>query len=93
MLYAKTGEKRDDISLFLIDLKSKGITVNSIGDKMGMKNSPTGEIILNNVLVDKTNVIGEINQAKPMLTDGLNRERLILAAGPVAIAGGLLIMS
>lgn len=54
-------------------------------DKFGMRGSNTCELIFNNCQVPIKNVLGEINQGTYMLMNGLNYERLILAAGPVGI--------
>lgn len=52
-------------------------------DKLGMRGSPTCEIVFDNVEIPEENVLGEVNKGVYVLMSGLDLERLILSAGPV----------
>ena len=52
---------------------------------MGMRGSPTAEIVLENLELPLENVLGEVDQGVYILMSGLDTERLILSAGPLGI--------
>lgn len=87
MLYAKTDvEKKDKgITAFIVDTKSKGFKVAQKLDKLGMRGSPTAELVFENLEVPAENVLGEVNKGVYVLMSGLDYERLILSAGPVGL--------
>src|SRR5215468_4391877 len=51
------GEKRD-ITLFFLDLPAEGLSIGDLEDNLGMRTSPTADLIFDNVRVDETNIIG-----------------------------------
>jgi acyl-CoA dehydrogenase len=83
MLMARTtkSEKKKSygISIFIVDLKTKGITINRI-KKVGLKALGTCEIFLEDVLVPKENLMGEKDKGWYHLLDTLNNERIVIAA-------------
>jgi len=87
VLYAKTDvEKKDKgITAFIVDTKSKGFKVAQKLDKLGMRGSPTAELVFENLEVPAENVLGEVNKGVYVLMSGLDYERLILSAGPVGL--------
>jgi isovaleryl-CoA dehydrogenase len=52
---------------------------------MGMRGSNTCELIFDNCEVPAENILGGIGKGVYVLMDGLDYERLILAAGPLGI--------
>lgn len=50
-----------------------------------MRNSNTGELVFEDCEVPEENVLGEVNKGSFVLMNGLDYERLVLAAGPVGI--------
>ena len=63
----------------------KGFSVAQKLDKLGMRGSPTGELLFQDCEVPEENVLGELNRGVKVLMSGLDYERLVLAAGPLGI--------
>lgn len=81
-----TYARRHDIySAFLVERKD-GIETPKKLRKMGMRGSPTGEVVLNNVRIDKWKLMGKEGDGKKIIMSGLNSERAVLAFGPIGIA-------
>lgn len=72
------------MTLFLLDLKSEGVTVREI-EKLGRKAVDSNELFLDNVHVPASDLIGEEGQGFYHLLAGLNSERLLVAAEAVGI--------
>lgn len=53
-----------------------------------MRGSNTCELIFENVEVPEENILGGLGKGVYVLMDGLDYERLILAAGPLGIMQG-----
>ena len=85
VVYAKTDleAKQHGITAFLVETKSEGFSVAQKLDKLGMRGSPTTELVFENLKVPKENVLGELNKGVYVLMSGLDLERLVLSAGPV----------
>lgn len=87
VVYAKTEPSKNSkgITAFLIEKGFKGFSVGKKLDKLGMRNSNTGELIFQDCEVPEENVIGEINKGTYILMSGLDYERLVLSGGPMGI--------
>jgi isovaleryl-CoA dehydrogenase len=79
VVYAKTGEGSRGITTFLIEKEMPGFAVGQKLDKMGMRGSPTGELIFNDCEVPEENVMGPVNGGVGVLMSGLDYERTVLA--------------
>ncbi len=79
VVYAKTGEGSRGITTFLIEKDMPGFSVGQKLDKMGMRGSPTGELIFNDCEVPEENVMGPVNGGVGVLMSGLDYERTVLA--------------
>jgi len=62
------------ISLFIVDLKSPGITINPMITMAGWR---TNEVFYDNVKVPKTNLVGEMNQGFYYMMTALDFERMV----------------
>ncbi|XP_027206368.2 isovaleryl-CoA dehydrogenase, mitochondrial [Dermatophagoides pteronyssinus] len=82
-VYAKTSEK--GISAFLVEKDMEGFQVGQIINKLGMKGSPTSELLFDNVKIPETNLIGKIDSGVYILMSGLDSERLVLSGGPLGL--------
>ncbi len=79
VVYAKTGEGSRGITTFLIEKGMQGFSVGQKLDKMGMRGSPTGELVFNDCFVPDENVMGPVNGGVGVLMSGLDYERTVLA--------------
>lgn len=88
LVYARTGkQKRTDITQFIVEGGMEGFTVGQkINDKLGMRASPTAELVFENVFLPSTHVVGEVNGASLCMMRNLEIERVALAAMAVGIA-------
>jgi isovaleryl-CoA dehydrogenase len=84
VVYARTGPAA--ITAFLVETSSKGFAVAQKLDKLGMRGSPTGELVFSDCEVPAENVLGEAGRGVGVLMSGLDYERVVLAAGPLGIA-------
>ncbi len=72
--------KSDGLSVFLVDLRSavgKGLTVKPIRN---MVNHQTNELFFDNLEVPAENLIGEEGKGFRYILDGMNAERILIAA-------------
>jgi isovaleryl-CoA dehydrogenase len=86
LVYARTGPGRQDISTFLVDREFKGFSVGKKLSKMGMRSSPTGELIFRDCVVPAANLIGAPNSSVKHMMKNLDIERVGLAAMSLGIA-------
>jgi len=87
LVYARTGPERSDITSFVVEKDMPGFQVGQqIHDKLGMRASPTAELVFDNVPIPNGNVIGEVNGATLCMMRNLEIERLGLAAMALGIA-------
>lgn len=83
-VYAKTSER--GISAFIVEKDTPGFSVGEKINKMGMRSSPTAEIIFQDCKVPATQMVGGENKGVYVLMSGLDYERLVLSGGPIGIA-------
>mmetsp|Transcript_48061 Transcript_48061/g.95203 ORF Transcript_48061/g.95203 Transcript_48061/m.95203 type:complete len:255 (+) Transcript_48061:1-765(+) len=87
LVYARTGAERSDISSFLIEKNMQGFSLGQqIKEKLGMRASPTAEIVFDNVPVPSSQLVGQVNGATLCMMRNLEIERLGLAAMGLGIA-------
>ena len=79
VVYAKTGEGSRGITTFIIEKGMKGFAIGQKLDKMGMRGSPTAELIFDDCEVPEENVMGPLNGGVGVLMSGLDYERTVLA--------------
>ena len=82
------GTKGKNITAFLITKDMEGFSLGRKEDKMGIRGSPTREVILDNVRVPEENVIGEINGGFRLAMRTLDFSRPTVAAQALGIAQG-----
>jgi acyl-CoA dehydrogenase len=77
---AEVKKKTEGLSVFLVDLResmNKGLTVRPIHN---MVNHETNELFFDNVEVPAVNLIGEEGKGFSYILDGMNAERILIAA-------------
>src|SRR3712207_1178580 len=79
VVYAKTGEGSRGITTFIIEKDMAGFSIGQKIPKMGMRGSPTAELIFNDCEVPEANVMGPVNGGVGVLMSGLDYERTVLA--------------
>ncbi|MCB2073742.1 MAG: isovaleryl-CoA dehydrogenase [Novosphingobium sp.] len=79
VVYAKTGEGGGGITAFLVERGMDGFSVGQKIDKLGMRGSPTCELVFDDCFVPEENVLGPLNGGVGVLMSGLDYERVVLA--------------
>jgi isovaleryl-CoA dehydrogenase len=92
VVYAKTRPHAGSrgITAFLIEKGFHGFRPAQKLDKLGMRGSPTSELVFEDCEVPAENVLGQVDEGVHVLMSGLDYERAILAAGPLGIMQGCL---
>jgi len=87
VVYAKTRPDAGahGITAFLVESGFKGFRPAQKLDKLGMRGSPTSELVFEDCEVPTENVLGRVDEGVQVLMSGLDFERAILAAGPLGI--------
>jgi isovaleryl-CoA dehydrogenase len=87
VVYAKTDPAAGPrgITAFLVEKGFAGFRVAQKLDKLGMRGSPTGELVFEDCEVPEENVLGAVGRGVNVLMSGLDYERAVLAAGPIGI--------
>lgn len=87
IVYARTEKgNRSAISSFLVEKNFKGFSVGKKEIKMGMRQSPTCQLVFEDVEVPAENLIGKESGALTHMMRNLEIERLTLAAMSLGIA-------
>jgi isovaleryl-CoA dehydrogenase len=79
VVYAKTGEGSRGITAFLIEKDMEGFSIGQKIDKMGMRGSPTAELVFDDCFVGEAQVMGPVNGGVGVLMSGLDYERAVLS--------------
>jgi len=87
VVYAKTRPDAGPrgITAFLIEKEFAGFRPAQKLDKLGMRGSPTSELVFEDCEVPAENVLGTVDEGVQVLMSGLDYERAVLAAGPLGI--------
>jgi len=87
VVYAKTdpdaGAK--GITAFLVEKGMKGFSTAQKLDKLGMRSSPTSELVFQDCEVPAENVLGSEGSGVRVLMSGLDYERVVLSGGPLGL--------
>lgn len=79
-VFAKIGDDKN-LTAFLVEAKSEGISLNPEEKKMGIKGSSTRQVFFNNVKVPVENMLSERENGFKIAINILNIGRIKLAAG------------
>src|SRR6202035_3601126 len=87
VVYAKTRPDAGarGITAFLIEKGMTGFRPAQKLDKLGMRGSPTSELVFEDCEVPAENVLGIVDEGVRVLMSGLDYERVVLAAVPIGI--------
>ena len=81
VVYAKTDGSAGSrgITAFLIEKDDAGFSIGQKIEKVGMRGSPTAELVFDDCFVPETRVMGPLNGGVGVLMSGLDYERVVLA--------------
>lgn len=83
---AKSENRRDGLTLLVVERGTPGFTQGRNLDKIGLKAQDTAELFFEDVRVPAANVLGDEGKAFSYLTSNLAQERLGIAVGAQAAA-------
>lgn len=81
IVYAKTDPEAGSkgITAFLVEKDFPGFSIGQKIDKVGMRGSPTAELVFDDCFVPEENVMGPLNGGVKVLMSGLDYERVVLS--------------
>ncbi|MFN3423085.1 MAG: isovaleryl-CoA dehydrogenase [Novosphingobium meiothermophilum] len=87
VVYAKTSPDAGSrgITAFLIEKDMPGFSIGQKIDKMGLRGSPTAELVFEDCFVPEENVMGPLHGGVGVLMSGLDYERVVLAGMQIGI--------
>ena len=86
--FAVTDRETKRITAFVVEADRPGFSVGKLEHKLGIRASPTGQPIFDDVRIPNENVIGEVGRGLSVALGTLERTRLGAAAQAVGIAQG-----
>ena len=81
VVYAKTAPEAASrgITAFLIEKDMEGFSIGQKIDKVGMRGSPTAELVFNDCFISDEQMMGPLHGGVGVLMSGLDYERVVLA--------------
>ena len=81
VVYAKTSPEAGSrgITAFLIEKDDEGFSIGQKIDKMGMRGSPTSELVFSDCFIPEDRIMGPLHGGVGVLMSGLDYERVVLA--------------
>lgn len=81
VVYARTdaNARSKGITAFLVEKDMVGFSIGQKLDKMGMRGSPTAELVFNDCFVPDENIMGPVGGGVGVLMSGLDYERVVLS--------------
>ena len=91
-VFAKTdpGAGHRGISCFVVEKDFAGFSVSKLEHKLGVRGSPTGEVVLDECVVPAENLVGEPGRGFAYAMGALDRSRPLVGAQALGIAQGAL---
>jgi alkylation response protein AidB-like acyl-CoA dehydrogenase len=78
------------ISVFVVEDDAPGCSVGKLEHKMGMRGSPTGELVLDDCVIPAANLVGEEGRGFYYAMGALDRSRPLVGAQALGLAQGAL---
>jgi len=88
VVFAMTDRERRRISAFVVEKDTPGLSIGKLEHKLGIKGSPTGSPVFEDVRVPAENLVGVEGKGLGVALGTLERTRLGAAAQAVGIAQG-----
>ena len=88
VVYARTSKesKTKGITCFLVETSTPGFSSSKKEDKLGIRASPTVEVVFEDCRVPAANILGEVNAGFPIAMNTLDGGRVGIASQAVGIA-------
>ncbi|MBI4042566.1 MAG: acyl-CoA dehydrogenase family protein [Deltaproteobacteria bacterium] len=86
VVYARTGSQRTNLTSFIVEKGFEGFSVGKKIHKLGMRGSPTSELIFKDCKVSAQNIVGKEGGGVPMMMNTLDVERTTIAGISLGIA-------
>lgn len=88
IVMARTGEGGGSrgISAFIVEKDFKGFSIGTVEDKMGLRSSVTTEVILDDCIVPKENLLGKEGDGFKIAMNALDSGRIGIASQAIGIA-------
>lgn len=86
LIFARTSEK--EFSIFLVHKNDPGVSFGAKERKMGMRGSPTSDVIFDDCVIPGDRLLGELGQGTPYINEALLKSRLTIASHALGIAQG-----
>ncbi|PIK16491.1 acyl-CoA dehydrogenase family protein [Halobacteriovorax sp. JY17] len=85
-VYTRTGKERKNLSTFIIEKGAEGFSVGKPIHKMGMRASPTGELVFDNCKIPHSALVGNEGDSIYHMMKNLELERITIAGISLGIA-------
>jgi isovaleryl-CoA dehydrogenase len=85
-VYARTGSDRKNLSTFIVEKGTPGFSVGKPIHKMGMRSSPTGELVFENAKVPNSQLVGNEGDSIYHMMKNLEIERITISGISLGIA-------
>ena len=87
IVYMRTAppSDRSSVTAFVVERGMPGFRASGKLDKLGMRGSPTSELVFTDCRIPNDHVLGDIGGGAHLLMQGLDSERLVLCGGPIGI--------
>ena len=85
---ARTGNQ--ELSFFIVDRQSQGLSIGKLEEKCGFRGSNTAEVVLEDVMVPAKNLVGNPGDGFPIAMADFNMSRPAVAGLALGIAEGAL---
>lgn len=85
-IYAKTGDAKKDVSTFIVERGMQGFSTGKKFSKMGMRASPTGELVFSHCKVAGQQRVGEEGSSLKAMMRNLDIERITISGISLGIA-------
>lgn len=93
-VFARTGEDPTrGLSAFLVEKETEGFSVGKVEEKLGIRGTPTVELVFEDCRIPKENLLGEEGQGFKIALSTLDGGRIGIAACAVGVAQGCMELS
>ncbi len=85
-VYTRTGAEKKNLSTFIVEKGTPGFSVGKPIHKMGMRSSPTGELVFENAKVESSQLVGNVGDSVYHMMKNLDIERITISGISLGIA-------